>query len=96
MDGIGPASVTEVSFQVDKISHHCKLTHYTCVPVLAMEVLYMYIKGGGSIVLVVRQRILWKPMALARNEIFKFNYIHDYNINIIGHERSSMEQGSNT
>ena len=26
VDGIGPASVTEVSFQVDKISHHCKLT----------------------------------------------------------------------
>ena len=27
--------------------------------------------------------------ALARREIFKFNFIHDYDVIIIGHERSS-------
>ena len=26
---------------------------------------------------------------LARHEIFKFNYIHDYDVIIIGHERSN-------
>ncbi len=41
-------------------------------------------KGGGSIFLVVRQ---------VRHEIFKFNYIHDYDIIIIGHERSSKVTG---
>ena len=42
------------------------------------------IKDGGSIFLVVRQ---------VRHEIFKFNYIHDYDIIIIGHERSSKVTG---
>ena len=32
--------------------------------------------------------------ALARREIFEFNFIHDYDVIIIGHERSSSsEQG---
>ena len=31
--------------------------------------------------------------ALARREIFKFNFIHDYDVIIIGHERSSKVTG---
>ena len=30
---------------------------------------------------------------LARRKIFKFNFIHDYDIIIIGHERSSKATG---
>ena len=31
--------------------------------------------------------------ALARREIFEFNFIHDYDVIIIGHERSSKVTG---
>ena len=31
--------------------------------------------------------------ALARREIFKFNFIHDYDVIIIGHERLSKVTG---
>ena len=31
--------------------------------------------------------------ALARREIFKFNFIHDYDVIIISHERSSKVTG---
>ena len=30
--------------------------------------------------------------ALAHREVFKFNYIHDYDVIIIGHERQTLEQ----
>ena len=54
------------------------------------------VKGGGNIFLVVRQRILWKSNgALARHEIFEFNFIHDYDVIIIGHARArELERSS--
>ena len=39
------------------------------------------------------KNILETNGALARHEIFKFNYIHDYDVIIINHERSSKITG---
>ena len=58
-----------------------------------MYVVNAHVKGSGSIFLVVRQRILWKVMALASCEIFEFNFIHDYDVIIIGHECSNKVTG---
>ena len=56
---------------------------------LVTPLVFRLAKGGGSIFLVVRQRT---PMARLRREIFEFNYIHEYDVITIGHERA-LEQG---
>ena len=49
-------------------------------------------KGSGSIFSVVRQRVMETYGVLGRCEIFEFNYIHDYDVIIISHERLSASK----